>query len=73
MADQSALADRERAVAASALDVEKSRTDIANQATALQAERAAFYKSAFEAVTKKSTFLCKLKNIFLLGNAKCIK
>lgn len=71
MADRDTLSQRERVVADRELDLEKQRTQLAQQTAAVEKSRGDFYENAFKAVTKKTSFGCKVARVFTLGLAKC--
>jgi hypothetical protein len=65
------LADRERNLADRDIQNEKERTALAQKEMEIEKQRAAFYQNAYETVTKKPSFGCRLKQFFTFGLSKC--
>lgn len=65
------LTQREQALAARELEMEKERTALAQRETAIEKARADFYQSAFEAVSRKRSGWCWAAKIFTFGLARC--
>jgi len=65
------LIDRERDLATRELTLERERTSLANQAAAIQKDRADFYEQAFKTVSKTTSSWCKVARVFTMGLAKC--
>jgi len=64
--------EKERQNATRALEIEKQATALAEEKARLEKERAEFYKTKFELVTKKKGWGCFFKRLFTLGKARCI-
>jgi hypothetical protein len=71
LTNASTLDDRERELAAHELEIEKQKTALAEKETAVERERAEFYRQAFERLTKGRGFGCSLKKALTLGLGRC--
>lgn len=71
MADQEALLIRERELAARELESEKARTALAERETLLERERAEFFRSAMDQLTRGPGFWCRVAKVFTLGLKTC--
>jgi hypothetical protein len=71
LTNASNLDDRERELTARELEIEKQKTALAEKETAVEHERAEFYRQAFERLTKGRGFDCTVKKVLTLGLGHC--
>lgn len=63
---------RERVIASREIETEKARTELAQKETAMERERAEFYRQAFADVIRGPSFGCLfVKWVFTFGKKVC--